>query len=144
MTSRLRMNSAGVITSGPSSKFRNDRTATNGLTFASKMESRRHDELRLLERSGEIRNLRLQVRFELVPPVRLKGATRLTPGIDYVADFVYEERKPRTLNHGSLKVTEWVEVIEDCKGAQTAVYKMKRHMMKALLGLDIFESKPRA
>jgi hypothetical protein len=104
-----------------------------GLKFDSRMEARRHGELLVLERVGQIRNLKCQVRFELVPAVRLSGAKRLSPGIDYVADFTYEEKRGGT----------WAPVIEDCKGAITAVYRMKRHMMKAMYDLDIRESKPR-
>ena len=110
-------------------KYRNNPTTVDNITFDSAMESRRYAELKLLQRAGEIQNLRCQVRYELIPAVKLKGAKRLTPGIDYVADFIYTEK-------GRV-------VIEDCKGALTAVYKMKRHMMKALLDLDIFETKPR-
>lgn len=122
-------------------KYRNVPTEFNGLKFPSKMEANRYAELLLLERAGEIRDLRAQVRYELVPAVRLHGSSRMTTAIDYVADFVYEERRLRRAQEFPLY--EWVRVIEDCKGVKTKVYLMKRHMMKALLGLDIFETRPR-
>lgn len=109
-------------------KYRNRRTTQpDGQTFDSKGEARRHAELSLAERAGAISELRRQVRFELVPAVRLAGAKRTSPAIDYVADWTYMEG-------GRL-------VIEDFKGAITDVYRMKRHMMKALLGLDIRETR---
>lgn len=111
-----------------SSKYRNARTTVDSDTFDSKLEARRWHELLLLERCGQIRELRRQVRYELIPPVRLKGAKRLTPGIDYVADFQYVDMRQDRL------------VIEDAKSKATAgirVFKLKRHLMKALLGLDI-------
>lgn len=121
----------GASTSPGSSKYQNDRTVLDGLKFDSKMEANRYAELVLLQRAGEITDLQVQQRFELVPAVRLAGAKRITTAIDYVADFTYRKTGTR------------IVVIEDCKGARTRVYLMKRHMMKALLGLDIYESKPR-
>jgi hypothetical protein len=113
------------------SKYRNVRTEFQGIKFASKMEANRYAELLLLVRAGEIRDLELQPRFQLAPAVRFEGATRLTTALDYVADFRYwDVRKGRG-------------VIEDAKGAKTKIYLLKKHLMKALLGLDIFESKPR-
>lgn len=113
------------------SKYRNVRTEFLGIKFASQMESRRYAELLLLVRAGEIRDLELQPRFELAPAVRFEGAKRLTTALDYVADFKYwDVRKGR-------------EVIEDAKGAKTKIYLLKKHLMKALLGLDIFETRPR-
>jgi hypothetical protein len=118
-----------------SSKFRNVRTKIGPDTFDSAMEARRWVELQHLERSGAIRSLRRQVRFQLAPAVRFNGSARQTPALCYVADFTYEERP--TPFH------EWAPVVEDCKGALTIHFKIKRHLMKALLGLDIVLSKPR-
>lgn len=120
-------------------------TGADGSKYDSKAEARRHGELMLLERAGEIRNLKRQVRFELLPAVRFHGSARATPAMVYVADFTYDARKVITAPaHAPVRdEDEWVPVIEDCKGARTRVYLMKRHMMKALLGLDIRETKPR-
>lgn len=115
------------------SKYRGVRTVmADGSQAASKMEARRLGELQLLERAGLIEGLRTQVRYELVPAVRFKGAKRVTPAMVYVADAVY-----RDCDTGQT-------VVEDCKGLHTRVYLMKKHLMKALLGLDILESRPRA
>lgn len=114
-----------------SSKFRNVPTVLNGIKFSSQLEAERYAELQLLVRSGEARDLRLQVRYELVPAVRFPGARRETTGIDYVADFVYFDcRRNR-------------EVIEDAKGMRTRVFLMKRHMLYAKTGIVIEEVRPR-
>lgn len=107
------------------SKYGNRKTELDGLTFDSAAEARRHAELLLLARVGQIRDLRRQVRYELLPPVHFPGIHRKTPGLDYVADFVYVDVKTGK------------EVIEDVKGVETQIFRAKRHMMKALLGLDI-------
>jgi hypothetical protein len=123
-----------------SSKYRNVRQATaDGITHSSKMEARRWLELQLLERAGEIRNLRRQVPFEVAPAVLIqsplgspgKQRQRTSPALRYLADFVYFD------------VRAGKEIVEDCKGAITDVYRIKRHLMKAFLGIDIFESQPR-
>ena len=74
-------------------------------------------------RIGEISDLRRQVAYELVPSVRFADANRAKPAIRYVADFVYVEKG--------------AEVIEDVKGVLTPEFKLKRHLMKALLGLEV-------
>jgi hypothetical protein len=126
------------------SKFKNTSVEVDGLKFASKAEAARYGELRLLERAGQIQNLKTQVRFELLPAIRYLGAKRQTPALDYVADFTYEELVRVATNHGrGPLVLEWLRVIEDCKGARTRVYLMKKHMMKALLGHDIRETRAR-
>lgn len=81
-------------------------------------------ELSLLERSGRIQSLREQVVYVIVPSCVVQGRKR--PPIRYIADFVY--------------IQDGKEVVEDCKGMRTDVYRIKRHIMKALLGIDIFET----
>lgn len=113
------------------SKYRNVPTVVDNLKFDSLAEARRYGELKLLLRAGLIRDLRLQVRHQLLPAVRFHGSKRQTPGLDYVSDFEYFD------------VEKGAEVCEDSKGARTRVYLMKKHMMKALLGMEIFESRAR-
>lgn len=108
----------------PRSKYRNKRVVAGGLHYDSKAEYRRHQELMLLEHSGEIRDLRFQVPFELVPSVRFIGARRAQPAMRYIADFVYVDKTGR-------------QIIEDVKGCMTREFILKRHLMLALLGLHI-------
>lgn len=105
------------------SKFGNKKTEVAGIVFDSKAEARRYSHLCMLERTGQISELRLQVPFVLAPAVRLGGRGR--PAIKYVADFVY-------LQDGQ-------QVVEDVKGMLTPVYRLKRHLMMAVHGIEIRE-----
>jgi len=97
-------------------KYHAVRTSVDGISFASKKEARRYGELKLLERAGAIEYLDLQPRFELRcngKPLKTASGRNYT----YIADFAYSE-------HGK-------EIIEDCKGMRTEVYKLKRAIMEA-------------
>lgn len=100
------------------SKYRNKRATVDGIKFASRREAKRYGELQLLVKAGEVRDLRLQVPFDLI--VRDIKVCR------YVADFVYTDAMGRT-------------VVEDVKGVKTPVYKLKRRLMFACLGIGILE-----
>ena len=109
-------------------KFNNRKVELDGLAFDSKKEARRYNDLKLLCRAGEISDLKTQVYFELAPKVKLWGETRTKSAIRYVADFTY-------IKDGQL-------IIEDVKSAITkdqAVFRMKKHLMKTVLGLDVQE-----
>lgn len=102
------------------SKYRARRTAG----YASRKEARRAGELELLLRLGEIRTLQKQVGFELIPR---QGSER---AIVYRADFVYERHQ----TDGS-----WIHMIEDVKGLQTPIYRLKRKLMLWRHGITIYE-----
>lgn len=103
---------------GPS-KYHNRRTVVDGITFDSKREATRYAELRLLEKAGEIRELGVHTRYQIVVSGTKVGV--------YVADFDY-----RDLRTGE-------PVVEDVKGVRTAVYRLKKRLVKALLGIEIVE-----
>jgi len=94
------------------SKYRNKRAQSlDGHCFDSMAERDRYEELRLLARAGEISNLELQPKFEIVPRYRYNGSV-VTARV-YKADFAYNERgNPR-------------RVVEDVKGAKTATFSLK-------------------
>ena len=48
-------------------KLNNQAVVIDGIEFQSKKEGKRYSELKLLERAGEISNLELQKRYELIP-----------------------------------------------------------------------------
>lgn len=98
------------------SKYGAVRTEVDGISFASKKEARRYADLKLLDRAGQIADLKLQPRFPLI----VNGQTVCT----YVADFSY-------------RVVGGDLVIEDAKGVQTDVFKLKRALMKACLGIEV-------
>lgn len=107
--------------SGRPSKFRNEPTVVDGITFASKAEARRYGWLKIAERAGEIEQLECQPRFQL----RVDGVLICT----YVADFRYVDRRTG------------LPVVEDVKSAptRTPVYRIKAKLLKALHGITIVE-----
>lgn len=115
------------ITVRKPSKYGN--VATNG--YASAREAHRAADLRLLERSGAIRDLKEQVYFELIPAQYVDGKCAEKP-CAYVADFTYDELPGH--------VTEWIPIVEDCKGARTEVYRIKRKLMLQKFGIRIRET----
>ncbi|HEY1283011.1 MAG TPA: DUF1064 domain-containing protein [Steroidobacteraceae bacterium] len=113
-----------ALTSAPppprASKFGNERTEG----YASKREHKRAIELRLMQEAGQIRNLREQVSYELVPKQDGERA------MHYVADFAYDE----------WTAEGWRPVTEDCKGHKTEVYRIKRKLMLFVLGIRVRET----
>ena len=101
------------------SKYGAVKTIIDGIQFDSKREAQRYSELKLLERAGVIQNLRLQVKFELIP--KQQGERACT----YIADFVYEENGQT--------------VVEDAKGMKTKDYIIKRKLMLWMHGIKIRE-----
>lgn len=113
------------------SKMRNIKTDLAGIKFDSKKEAARFQELKLLEDTGQIRNLRLQVDFTLQEAYTTTTGKRIR-AIRYKADFTYEEPTG----------TGWVRIVEDVKGnpQRTNEYTMKRKMMQDRLGITIRET----
>lgn len=96
-------------------KFGNRRVEVDGEWFDSAKEARRWSALRLMERAGEIRNLRRQVRWPLT------SGPDASVVAHYVADFDYEERQAGV----------WQAVTEDVKGGEatrTDIFKLKAKM----------------
>ncbi len=69
-----------------------------------------------MERAGKISRLELQPRFEIVGPIPRKVAT-------YFADFSYFEGSRR--------------VVEDFKGHDTPLSRLKRNLVEAIYGIEI-------
>lgn len=100
------------------SKHRNIKTEIDGIVFDSKLEATRYSDLRLMEKAGAISDLALQVPFEIVINDQLI--------CKYVADFVYNDKDGK-------------QVVEDAKGQLTQVYRLKKKLMRAVLGIEIVE-----
>lgn len=109
-----------------SSKYHATKTVIDGITFDSKREAKRYQELKLLERAGAIRDLKRQVRYELIPAFDCDGK-HYRP-TTYIADFVYTD-----VNTGK-------EVVEDCKGYRTDVYRLKAKLFARRFGVAILET----
>jgi hypothetical protein len=100
------------------SKYKNEPTIINGHRFDSKAEASRYSALLMLAAEGKVFDIELQPRFLLQPSFNCR--MKLHKSIEYVADFKYRD--------------EYKTVVEDVKGMQTDVYKMKRKMFLKLYG----------
>jgi hypothetical protein len=105
------------------SKYGAKKTVVAGITFDSRAEAARYLDLCALQRAGRISGLTLQVPFVLAQSVRYAAAKRAKPALRYVADFVYCE-------NGRI-------VVEDVKGVQTDVFRVKQHLMMSVHGVDV-------
>ena len=63
----------GNVNANTKSKYHSRKQTIDGYVFASKREAQRYSELKMLEKAGEISNLELQKRFELIPSQRIDG-----------------------------------------------------------------------
>ena len=72
------------------SKYGNRTVTIGGEKFDSAKEARRYGELALLQRAGQITDLKRQVKYELIPSQKVCGKV-VERACTYVADFVYTE-----------------------------------------------------
>lgn len=117
------------------SKYNAKKVIIDGMTFDSKREANRFQELAARQKLGEIKGLRRQVKFVLIPAQREPDSVGARGGVkkgrlierecSYIADFVYEEND---------KV-----VVEDSKGFRTSDYKIKRKLLLYFYGIQIRE-----
>lgn len=114
------------------SKYGAVKTQVDGIVFASKAESKRYLQLKELERFGQIDSLELQPKYVLAPSVKFSDATRATPALRYIADFRYVDSDGST-------------VVEDVKGMSknTEGYRIKKHLMLAIHGIEVKEVRVR-
>lgn len=108
------------------SKYHAQKTVLDGIKFDSKKEANRYAELKLMERAGLIKGLQRQVRFALIPSFDVDGK-HYRP-TTYVADFVYTD------------VKSGKQVVEDCKGFRTDIYRLKAKMFAHKFGVSILET----
>lgn len=106
------------------SKYHAKKTVVDGVTFDSKREANRYLVLKGMEEDGTIKDLRRQVRYELVPAFDVDG--RHYRPVYYVADFVYVE--------------DGKEICEDVKGMRTDVYRLKSKLFARRYGKVIRET----
>lgn len=100
-------------------KYHARRIDLDGHEFDSKAEANRFLQLELMQRAGEIRDLELQPRFELiVNKVRIGR---------YTADFRYFDCRIQQT------------VVEDVKGVRTRDYILRVKLVKALYGIEVQE-----
>ena len=96
-------------------KYRAIQTTVDGIKFPSKAEAKRWGELKLLERAGQISDLKRQIRI----PLTVSGKQVCV----YVADFTYVENSQY--------------IVEDSKGMITPEFRLKAKLYAAIFGKDI-------
>ena len=99
------------------SKYSNKKITAFSLKFDSRGEYQRYTFLKDAENRGLISNLKCQVPFK----IDVNGMHICK----YIADFTY-------LKKDSLEL-----IIEDFKGVETAIFRLKKKLMKAALNIDI-------
>ena len=105
-------------------KYKNKKITIDGEVFDSRKEYARYRELVLLQRAGQVSDLKRQVKYELIPQQRINGKVA-ERACSYIADFVYKEGKKT--------------IVEDTKGLRTPEYKIKRKLMLYVHGIQIQE-----
>ena len=108
-------------------KFKSIAVTEDGIRFPSIKEATRWRELTLLQRGGEIRNLRRQVAIKLVGrdgPI----LTRTGRAMKLTIDFAYEDKR-----------LGWAEVYEESKGMRTRDYDVRLAVAQAM-GIKVKET----
>ena len=124
-------------------KYNASKVTIDGQTFASRKEADRYYQLKLLEKSGAIKDLTTQVKFVLIPAQRepdIKGKRGgiirgkiIERELSYIADFCYTD-----VETGQM-------IVEDVKGyratdaAAYRVFTIKRKLLLYLLGIRVKE-----
>ena len=111
------------------SKYGSKKTIVDNIKFDSKWEAERYGQLKAMERAMFIRDLELQVPYDIV--VNDVKICR------YVADFRYKKESNHTITNDEY----YVEVVEDAKGFETPEFKLKKKLMKAVHNINIYLSK---
>ena len=119
-------------------KYYSHKVVVDGETFDSKKEYQFYLSLLRRQELGEVKDVRRQVKFVLIPtqreePILMKRTGKLKEGrviereCSYIADFVYEDCKS-----GKIEVV-------DTKGYKTKDYIIKRKLMLFLNGIRVKE-----
>lgn len=98
-------------------KYKSTPTVVDGIKFSSKLESKRYEYLKELERENKISNLELQPAYLLQESFRKEG--ELFRKVEYVADFRYYDNEKKK------------EVVEDVKSFITekdGLFRIKRKL----------------
>jgi len=98
-------------------KYNARKTTIDGYTFDSAAEARRYGALKLLEKSGDILHLKVHPKFELQAAFVDNTGSKVR-AIFYEGDFEYVEEPYARM------------VVEDVKGVETAVFKLKSKIFR--------------
>ncbi len=123
------------------SKYKAKKVIVDGIRFDSQKEANHYCELKMLEKAGKIKNLQLQVPYELIPAqyqeeklITKRGKEKaikklIERKVVYIADFVYLQDEET--------------VVEDVKGYRQAgayaLFVLKRKLMLKEYGIKVKE-----
>jgi len=108
-------------------KYNAKPTIVDGIKFPSKKEATRWGELQLLQRAGEIKDLKRQT------VILLEGRdgplkTRTGRAMRMTVDFTYKDKR-----------LGWATVFEDSKGVATRDYEVRK-AVAAAMGIEVIET----
>lgn len=120
VTQRLSLDEYNILVGKKArpSKYNNKKVDLNGVEFDSTRECRRYQDLELMQRGGQIFELKRQVPYDIT----IDGAHICT----WIADFTYR--------------INGKQVTEDVKGFKTPEYKLKKRLVEAIYGVKILET----
>ena len=105
-------------------KFGAIKTTVDNIKFDSKAEARRYVDLKLLLRTGKIKDLKLQPRYEILPGYTIEGK-RVRPTF-YKPDFEYLDESGK-------------KIVEDVKGVKTRDYQLRKKMFEIRYKIKVTE-----
>ncbi|QNQ62498.1 DUF1064 domain-containing protein [Brucella sp. 6810] len=114
----MRMSAAEYRQTAGRNKYGAKKTTLDGIAFDSKAEARFYEDLKRREEAGEVGGVELQRPFVILGP---KGEKITT----YKADFAFWDFKEDRFR------------VIDVKGVETPVFRLKRKLVKAFLGVDV-------
>lgn len=106
-------------------KYGNIKVVDQGIKFDSKAEHKRWQYLAMLQKAREIKDLRMQVPFVLIP-AQVAPSGKKERATVYIADFAYV-------------TSAGVSIVEDVKGAVTPEFRLKRKLMLQVHGIEVQE-----
>lgn len=109
-------------------RTRAKRVEVDGIRFASKKEAARYQQLKLLEKAGDITHLEVHPKFKIVingSPLRYPRTPKGKRGREVIAemDFAYFQGQQR--------------VVEDTKGIDETVSRLKRALVQHIYGVEV-------
>lgn len=105
-------------------KYHNKKVEFDGITFDSIKEKNYYIKLKIMQNSGKISELKLQVPFVLIETFKVGRKTYKQT--KYIADFTYKDEE------GKYHVV-------DTKGFKTKEYQLKKKLMAWKYGIEIEE-----
>ena len=104
-----------LVTGTHANKYGAIKTTVGNKTYDSKKEAHRAMVLKSMQEQGLISNLKEQQRFVLQESYMNNKGKKIRQ-IEYVADFTYTQDER--------------QIVEDCKGIKTDVYKLKKKIFE--------------